>query len=177
MTGLFDCERRSRINTIIRSTTVSDDTEDRVDSDPPSVSLTLGVSNVSGTVDAIKKLMSDLGGMMDQSTLSVQEGDDSAFLSFRVDRDDFQFALKSIEGQGSVQLKELQERSEPPDGENRFPDEPNARIDVSLVEDTSSKTGLIVAIAAPSAVAFSVLLAALFYLTYRAGGRRGVGNQ
>ncbi len=177
MTGLFDCERSSRINTTKRQTTISDDTEDRAVSGPQSVSLTLGVSNVSGTVDEIKQLMSDLGGVVDQSNLSVQKGEDSAFLSFRVDRDEFRFALKSIESQGSVQLKELRERSESPDGENRFPDGPNSRIDVSLVEDTSSKTGLIVAIAAPSAVSFSVLLAAFFYLTYRAGRRRGVGIQ
>ena len=42
----------------------------------------------------------------------------------------------------------------------------------SLVDDASSKTGLIVAIAALSALVFSVLLAVLFYLTYQAGRRR-----
>jgi len=42
----------------------------------------------------------------------------------------------------------------------------------SLVDDASSNTGLIVAIAALSALVFSVLLAVFFYLTYQAGRRR-----
>lgn len=176
MTGLFDCERSGGINTTIRRTTVSDDAEDRADSGAQSVSLTVGVSDVSGAVDEIKRLVSGMGGVMDESNLSVREGEDRAFLSFRVDRDEFLSTLKSVEAQGKLQLKELKEGSEQPDGESHSSDGPDARIDVSLVEDASSKTGLIVAIAAPSAVAFSVLLAALFYLSYRAGSRNRVGN-
>jgi hypothetical protein len=174
MTGLFDCERSSGINTSTKQTKVGDVTEVGMDAGPQSVSLTLGVSDVSGAFNEIIQLMADLGGVLDRSNLSVRVEDDSAFLSFNVNRDGFQVALESIESQGKVYLKELQESSEPPDGENG--ERLDARIDVSLVEDESSKTGLIVAIAAPSAVAFSALLAALFYLTYRAGRRRE-GNQ
>ncbi|MDA1127498.1 MAG: DUF2330 domain-containing protein [Chloroflexi bacterium] len=172
MTGLFDCERSSGINTSASQTKVTDDCQDPSASDSQSVSLTLGVSDVSGTFDEIMELMADLGGVLGRSSLSVQTGEDSGFLSFSVDRNELQSALESIEGQGKVQLKELRESLAPLDGEDRSPDGTNARIDVSLIEDTSSKTGLIVAIAAPSAVAFIVLLAGLFFLTYRLGSRR-----
>ena len=109
MTGLFDCERISGINTSTSQTRVNDDPKGPADSDPQSVSLTLGVSNVSGTFDEIMQLMSDLGGVLGRSNLSVQGGEDSAFLSFRVDRKEFLTALESIEGQGEVQAKELRE--------------------------------------------------------------------
>ena len=122
------------------------------------------------------QLMSDLGGVLGRSTLSVQGGDDSAFLSFRVDRKEFLTALESIDSRGKVQLKELRESAETPDGEARSTDGANSRIDVSLVGEASSKTGLIVAIAGPGAIAVVVLQATLFYLTYRLGSRR-VGNQ
>ena len=163
-------ERRVELATI--SVTLFPPEEEVVE--PPSASLSIGVSDVGRALDEIKQSVSTLDGVVDRSILSVREGKDSAILSLRVFRSDFQAALSFIENQGKVQSKELQETGASQDSEAALPDEPDARIGLSLVEEeNTSNTGVIVAIAAPiGSVALIVLLATLFYLTYRAG-RRG----
>ena len=53
---------------------------------PPSAQLTVAVSNVEGNLTSIKQLMSRLGGVVDSSTISLNNGKESASLSVRVSR-------------------------------------------------------------------------------------------
>ena len=88
---------------------------------------------------------------------------------------DFDSALDSIERMGDVKSKKLEEGTTPRGGDTETPEDPNASIDLSLVEKEGGvSTGLIVAIAAPvGGTLVALLLALLFYVMYRAGQRRG----
>ncbi|MBI3953491.1 MAG: DUF4349 domain-containing protein, partial [Chloroflexi bacterium] len=101
---------------------------------PPSASLAVGVPDVAGSVEAIKALVAGLGGVVDRASLSVKDGKETARLSLRVFGAQFDQALRSLEGQGKVSSKEVQEGKAPKDGEAARPKEPDARIEVSLAE-------------------------------------------
>ena len=143
--------------------------------EPPSVSLTVEVSDVTGSVDEIKALVSTLDGSVDGVFLSVRDGREKAEVALRVFTSDFERAVRSIEGQGEVRSKELQQRTVSAESETEPAEEPDAHIFVSLIEgEKSSSTGLIVAIVAPiGGVGLALILGSLFYLTYRMGGRKG----
>ena len=150
----------------------------REDFQPPSGSLTVEVSKVAGSADAIKALIASMDGVVDRSLISIQDENETAFLSLRVFPLDFQRAMISIEGQGKIQSKQLQEGKTPEGKEAKQPKEPNARIEVSLVEKSGGwTTGLIIAVAAPSGgVVLAALLGFLFYVTFRAGRRKGISE-
>ena len=141
---------------------------------PPSASLTVEASDVTGSVEEIKALVATLDGIVDGVFISLRDGTERAEVTLRVFPLDFERALASIEGLGELQSKELREGSSPVEGETK-PEEPNARIALSLVEKVgTSSTGLLVAIVAPiGGVGLAVLLGALLYLTFRLGRRRG----
>lgn len=140
---------------------------------PPSASLLVEDSDVTTSVNEVKNLVSTLGGEVDQVFLLVQDGRERANISFRVFPKDFGQAVAFLESQGKVVSKELREGTGPIEGDAVPPEDPNARIDVSLVENEPSDWGLIIAIAAPvGGVVLAAVLGALFYLTYRAGRRR-----
>ena len=140
---------------------------------PPSASLTLAVSDVAGSLEEAKALVSSLEGTVDRVFLSEQDGVHSAEMSVRVVAADFEGALAFLERQGKIQSKEVREGNAPSEGSER-PEKPDARIDLSLVEKPqASKAGLIAAIVGPvGGVALAGLLGVLFYLTYGAGRRR-----
>ena len=143
-------------------------------SEPPSASLTLAVSDVVDTVADIKGIVANLSGEVDRATLSLQEGRDSAFVSLRVARGDFQVALNAMEALGNLRSKELRETLAPDMEGEVHPDEPDARIDVSLFEKDESKVWTVVAIAAPiGGVGMAVMLFGLVYFSFRMGRRRG----
>ena len=70
--------------------------------------------------------------------------------------------------------KQVQEGTLSKDGDLEAPGEPDARMQLTLVEGEGSNAGTIIAIAAPiGGTAFVLLLALLFTVTYRVGRSRG----
>jgi hypothetical protein len=136
---------------------------------PPSASLAVEVSRVTEGVEAIKERTSALRGKIDNVSISVRNGRETAHIALRVFSKDFDPALTFIEGLGEVQTKDVQEGA----SGSKEPKEPNAPLAVSLLEAEGPNTGLIVVIAAPiGGVALAGLLGFLFLTTYRAGRRR-----
>ena len=164
-------ERRVALSTI----TVSLSTPEAKIAQPPSASLTVEASDVTGSVEEIKALVAILEGVLDGVFMSVRDGREKAEMSLRVFSADFDRALASIEDLGEVRSKELRESTSPAEGESEPAEEPDALIMVSLIEKAdSSSTGLIVAIVAPiGGVGLAVLLGILFYLAFRLGRRQG----
>ena len=142
---------------------------------PPFASLTIEVSDVTGSVESVKALTASLQGVLDGVFVSIREGKEEAELSLRVFAPEFDQALASIERQGDVQTKELQETTAPTGEDTTRAEDPDARITVSFLEKPeSSNTVLIVSIAAPiGGVALAAVLGFLFFLTYRIGRRTG----
>ncbi len=141
--------------------------------EPPSAALTVEVSDVAGSVDELKALVSRSAGELDSVFLSVRDGKDRADISFRVFTPEFGGALDAIEREGKLVRKELQEGKTPAAGDAKPPKDPDARINVSFEEAEGTNAGLIIAIVAPiGGVALAGLLGLLFYLTYRTGRRR-----
>ena len=141
--------------------------------EPPSAFLTVQVADVSGSVDEVKSLVSRVEGELDRVFVSVRDGKEQSDLTLRVFAADFEQVLESIQNQGKVRSKDVQEGKTPVDGEATPPEKPGARIDVSFAEKESDNTGLIIAIGATvGGVALAVLLGLLLYVSYRAGRRR-----
>ena len=138
--------------------------------EPPFVSLTMGVPNVTGSVEEVKTLLASLRrkSAVDQVSLSVRDGQETAQMSVRVFAADFEPVLASIEELGKIVSKDLREGREPAEGAEQ-PEEPDAHLNIVFEEEPASSTGLVVAI---GGLALALLLGLLFYLTYRAGRRR-----
>ena len=119
--------------------------------EPSHASLTVAAGNVSRELDAAKALVDRLDGAVDRVFVVTEDGDEQAFLSARLPRDRFAEALAALEGSGRVVRKELQEGGGlPPGAEPVLPQEPDARIEFSLIEKAGgSDAGLIAAIVAP----------------------------
>ncbi len=143
--------------------------------DPPSAFLGIEVSDVTGTVNDVKGVVSSLGGSLDRVLLSSREGKESAEMSFRVFDRDFTQMMDSLERQGVVKNKEVREGTPSEEGARSNTEEPEAQIDLSLGEsEDESNVTLIVAIAAPLGAIFLLAsLASGLYVVYRAGRRRG----
>jgi hypothetical protein len=137
--------------------------------EPPSGSLTLEVSDVVETVELVKASVASLKGVVDRVFVSERDGVQRAEVAVRVFPADFGGAIATMESQGKVRFRELREGKTPPPGA-KGPTKPNAQVNLSLVEPTASKTGLIVAIAAPVG---GLILASLLVLGFLlARGRR-----
>lgn len=135
--------------------------------EPPFGSLALEVADVVVTVERVKASVASLKGVLDRVFVSERDGVQRAEVAVRVFSADFGQAIAIMEGQGKVRFKELSEGKTPPSGA-KGPTKPNAQVNLSLVETTASKTGLIVAIAAPvGAVVLAALLVLGFLLVRR----------
>lgn len=165
-------ERRVALATI----NVSLSPPDLNDGEPPSASLAVEVSDVTGTVSRVKGLVSSLNGVLDRVFLSQRGDREQAELSIRLFANDFKQALDFLEGQGEVRSMDIVEGTPPSDGDAQPPTKPEARVNLVLAgEKDSSNTGLIVSIAAPlGSIGLLIALGLLFFLVYRTGRRRGV---
>ena len=137
---------------------------------PPSASLSLEVSDVSQRVEEVKAVVFAAGGEFDEVLISSRDGAERASLTVRVFAQDFNRVVSSIESQGEVKRKEVQEGIGPIDAETAIPEEPDSRIGVEFAEEESSSAWRWVAIGAAALV---VILGFLFYVTYQFGQRRG----
>ena len=143
---------------------------------PPTASLAIEVSDVTDSVDEVKKLIGRKEGELDQVVLSIRKDAERADISLRVFTPDFRDVLATIERQGKLLSKELEEGTTPTDEDAARAGDPEARINLTFVTGEGPNWGLISAIVAPiGGVLLAALLGLLFYLTYRVGRRRGAG--
>ncbi len=139
--------------------------------EPPSATLAVEVTDVTGSVDAAKALVASLDGVVDRVLVSVRDDREKADLTLRVFTADFKRAMDFLEGQGKVKSKDLREGTPPEKGGSTPAEKPDARIDVSFAEEsTSVDVGLIVGIIV--GVVLASLLVLAFYGAYRFGIRR-----
>lgn len=144
---------------------------DEVVAEPPSAALAVEVTNVTGSVDAVKALVASLNGMVDRVLVSVRDDREKADITLRVFTADFKQAMDFLEGQGKVKSKDLREGTPPVKGVSASAEKPDARIDVSFVEEsTSVNVALIVGIIV--GVVLASALVSAFYGAYRVGLRR-----
>ncbi|MBM3943649.1 MAG: DUF4349 domain-containing protein [SAR202 cluster bacterium] len=143
---------------------------------PPAATLVVETSDVAGKVDEVKNLVSTLKGKVDRAFISVRDEQERAELSLRVFSADFDQAVSALERLGKVKVKELQQGQTTKDGVKEKPEQPDAYIQLSLLEPVKAdKPWLWWAIGGGAAggVALIAVLIALFIVTYRAGKRRG----
>ncbi|MDA0265128.1 MAG: DUF4349 domain-containing protein [Chloroflexi bacterium] len=141
---------------------------------PPSGSLTVEPSDVSGSVTTIKALVGQVDGEIDRVYTSIQDGRQRALMTIRVFAKDFDVLVSAVESQGGLVSKEVQEGKPGEaalDGSNP---KPNARLDIVFQDGESSTLGRNLAIFVPlGTFALVIVLGALFYGVYRMGVRRG----
>jgi len=145
----------------------------RDEAQAPYGSLSIETSNVGGSVNAIKSVVSQFGGEVDQVFTSIQNGRERTNMTVRVFSDDFNLLVTAVEDQGGIVYKEIREGQ---DGEIISPltnsNEPNARLDIEFGEPESSDLGRDLAIYAPiGSVALIIVLGLLLFGAFRVGQR------
>ena len=136
----------------------------------PSGSLTIESSDVGGSANTIKAVVSQVGGEIDQVFTSIQDGRQRVMMTVRVFAKDFDLLVAAVEDQGGLVSKEVRE-GKAGDSES---DEPNARLDIAFQEKEASTLGRNLAILAPlGSIGLIAVLGAMLYGAYRMGIRRG----
>lgn len=143
-------------------------------SEPPSATLVIEVPDVTNSVGEVKALVSSRGGVLDEVVLSVRNDRERAEISLEVFTADFQQVVDFLESQGEVRSKELREGTPAGTSEKGSDEKPDARIEVSVVEEsTPANVWVILAIAVPvGGIGLAMILVPLLYFSYRAGTRR-----
>ena len=146
----------------------------RDDAQAPSGSLSVETPDVGSSVSAIKALVSQVNGEIDQVFTSVQDGRQRTMMTVRVFSEDFDLLVAGVENQGGLISKEIREGR---DGDAVAPGtdsgEPNARLDIVFGEEESSNLGRDLAIYIPlGSVGLLLVLGLMSFGAYRMGVRR-----
>ena len=96
-------ERRVDLATITVFLTPPQRDEARV----PSGSVSVETTDVDGSVAAVKAIVSQVGGEIDQVFTSIQDGRQRAIMTIRVFSQDFNIVLAAVEDQDGVVSKEV----------------------------------------------------------------------
>ena len=139
----------------------------------PYGSLSIETTNVGGSVNSVKAVVSQVGGEVDQVFTSILNGRERTIMTVRVFTDDFNLLVTAVENLGGIVSQEIREGQ---DGDVISPltdsDEPNARLDIEIGEPESSDLGRDLAIYAPiGSVALIIVLGLLLYGSFRMGQR------
>ena len=121
---------------------------------PASASLALVVSDVSRRVEETKALVTADGGEIDQIFTTSRDGVERASLTVRVFAQDFDRVLSSLESQGEVVRKDVQQEIIPTDPEAAVSEKPRSRIVLEYAEEVEevSNSGVWIAIGATASV-------------------------
>jgi hypothetical protein len=146
----------------------------RDDARAPSGSLSVATPDVDGSVAAVKAVVSQVDGEVDQVFTTVRDGSKRATMTVRVFSQDFNLLVAAVEDQGGVVSKEIREgKNVDPVPASSESDEPNARLDIAFGEEESSDLGRDLAIYAPlGSVGLLLVIGLLSYGAYRMGMRR-----
>ena len=149
---------------------------------PPSGFLSLEVEDVTVSLEEAKGKVVSLDGVVAQVFLFERDGKEGAELTLMVRTVDFDSVMRFLEAQGKVKTKEVREgpvqgelggSPDQSSGGADLDEEPEARIELSLLEeDDSLNSALIVGIiVAIGAVVLLALLGILFYIVSRSARR------
>ena len=143
---------------------------------PPSATLDVESTDVAASAEEIKALVERLEGELDQVVVTIEDGEERAYIVMRLPRDDFRGALATIESMGEVVFKSLQEGTPLDNEELEYLDDPDARVEVNLMEPGGPSVTIIVSIVAGS-VLFVGAMSGFLFLSYRLGRGRRSGSQ
>ncbi len=138
---------------------------------PPSAHLEVESTEVAATTEEIKGLVERLEGELEHVSVTIDDGEERALIVMRLLRNDFRGALAAIEGMGEVVFKSLQEGTSLDEEDLEYLEDPDALVEVNLMEPGGTSVGIIVAIVAGS-VLFVGAMAGFLFLSYRLGRRR-----
>ncbi len=140
---------------------------------PPIANYTLDVAHVSDRVARLKNFVAGLDGEIDQVHLMTYENEERANVSFRVFVQDFNRTVEFIEGQGRVELRELNEGINLSKDEAPRAKRPGARIEVAYVEKAFNFQPWLIIFILLFLLAMAGTSAFLMRLAYRRGRMRG----
>ena len=136
---------------------------------PPSATLAVAVSNVDNSIASVKQLVSSVNGIINSSTVSFDNGKESATLSLQVYRANFDQVVMVIGKYGKIQMKTIQESvTSQQTGTQQSNSPPDASIYLTLNEATGFWTATHVTIIA-AAGAVLVILIVFLVIAGRAG--------
>ena len=126
----------------------------------PSGTLTVAVGNVDNTIASVKQLISGVNGIINSSTVSFDNGKESAYLSLQVYTANFDQVMTALGKKGKIEQKTVQESGGtsqliPAQQSNNPPD---ASIYLTLTEPTGFWTAAHITIIAAGAVILIVLI-------------------
>jgi uncharacterized protein len=125
----------------------------------PSGTLTVAVGNVDNTIASVKQLISGVNGIVNASTVSFDNGKESAYLSLQVYTANFDQVMSALGKKGKIEQKTVQESGTsqliPAQQSNNPPD---ANIYLTLTEPTSFWTAAHITIIAAGALILVVLI-------------------
>jgi hypothetical protein len=125
----------------------------------PSGTLTVAVGNVDNTIASVKQLISGVNGIVNASTVSFDNGKESAYLSLQVYTANFDQVMTALGKKGKIEQKTVQESGTsqliPAQQSNNPPD---ASIYLTLTEPTSFWTAAHITIIAAGALILVVLI-------------------
>ena len=137
---------------------------------PPSAELGVAVREVTSAVGEIRRLVEGLDGIVDNSFLSVIDGDERGEITFRIFAERFDETVISLERLGEVSRKIISQGGGQIAGEPK-PEEPASRVTVSLTQlppDEDSNLAGVLALSSAGPVVVIVLM----YGAFRVGRRR-----
>ncbi len=124
---------------------------------PPAGTLRIDVKDVSRSVGTIETLVASLKGLIDNVSISVRQGNETASVSMRVFRPDFERAVSALEDLGQVQEKSVTRGVTPDGATEQRGAKPDAVIQVALGEPEDEEDNQAWAIAAGVIVLVAVL--------------------
>ncbi len=125
----------------------------------PSGTITVAVGNVDNTIASVKQLISGVNGIINSSTVSFDNGKESAYLSLQVYTANFDQVMTALGKKGKIEQKTVQEAATSqliPAQQSSNP--PDASISLTLTEPTSFWTAAHITIIAAGAVVLAVLI-------------------
>lgn len=136
----------------------------------PSGSLTVEVGNVDNTVTSVKQLVASVNGIINSSSVSFDNGKESASLAIEVYRDNFDQVMTTLGKNGKIDQKTIQESTgTQTTGTQQSNTPPDAMIYLSLIQSTGFWTAAHVTIIIAAAVILVVLI-----IIVAAAGRAGL---
>ena len=137
--------------------------------EPPSAYFGIESDDVAGDIAAVEAVAASVGGLIDSSVITVDDGESSGFVEIRVPRADFARAVRAVDAIGEVRSKTVRTGEGADDPGAAYGDQPDARIDVQLQETTDGEE---IAIAVLLVVAIVLGLSIVGYGVYRVRPRR-----
>jgi hypothetical protein len=128
----------------------------------PSGTLSVAVSNVDNSLASVKQLVSGVNGIINSSTVSFNDGKESAYLSLQVYTANFDQVMNAIGKYGKIEQKTIQESGAiQSSGTQQSNSPPNANIYLTLTEATGFWTPTHITIVAAGSAILAILIIVL----------------